>query len=57
MELIINAIVILGACYMGYKFGKGEPVFDLGKFKGVIRNEAQEAELEKKLQALQNKVR
>lgn len=51
MELVIAAIVILVSVYMGYKMGKGEPIkFPMKRLKPVIRTEAQEAELEKKIE-------
>ena len=46
MELIITAIIVLVATYVGYKMGKGEKI-DLipRKFKPIIRTPEQEAAL------------
>ena len=43
MELIIVGLFILGANFLGYKMGKGEPLeINIKKFKPIIRTEEQE---------------
>lgn len=50
MELIILGLFLMGANYMGYRMGKGDPLnININKFKPVIRNEEQEQKLVEKL--------
>lgn len=52
MELMTFAycLLVLFACYLGFKMGKGEPLLELPRKMGKsVKTEAQQAEIEKKL--------
>lgn len=51
MSEVTTAVIVLISVFIGFKFGKGEPIIETPKIlKRIIRSEADEAKLIEKLQ-------